>query len=64
MPASVDRSKFFNSWTKNPRGYGRWIFKFKPGGEDMSYTGNFGAALAKAKKYARKLKAHTIIVMP
>ena len=63
MTASVDRSKYFNTWLKNPRGYGHWLFKLMPGSFEVGYTGNFGEALAKAQKYATKRKATRIVVM-
>ncbi len=64
MPASVDRSKYFNSYVKNPRGWGRWGFYFSPDSGQFWFTGNFGKALVAAQKQATKRKATRIIVLP
>ena len=64
MPASVDRSKYHNTHLKNPRGYGHWVFKFRPGSGDFHFTGVFGDALKAAQKQASKRGAYRVIVMP
>lgn len=62
----IDRDQYEFSHGKAPRGDGLWLFTIHRNGActDVSYNGPFRDALAHAKREARAVGAHTIVVLP
>lgn len=68
MRARLNREAYLKLHRSLPRGCGKWAFKFKRDGEPifpvhtLEIEGDFGAAVAAARQYAKDVGADEIVV--
>ena len=62
MKIRVDKTEYYFSHAKAPRGYGTWVFKIA--GNYYFLTELFSKAVRGAVRIAREIGADKIIVMP